>query len=87
MILFCSRAGKPVSHDTVKVAFNKLRKKTGIEDVTIHDILAKSLTDADAEGQECSSLGQSLRSQDDRTIPQGAVAEDRPAPEMPIQAR
>lgn len=57
MTLFCSRTGKPVSYDTVKMAFRELRTKTGIATVTIHDIRAKSLTDADREGKNAQTLG------------------------------
>ena len=57
LTLFCSRTGKPVSYETVKEAFQALREKTGIHDVKIHDIRAKSLTDADREGKNAQTLG------------------------------
>lgn len=55
--LFCSRTGKPVSYDTVKQAFAKARTEAGLQDVTIHDLRAKSLTDADGEGKDAQKLG------------------------------
>lgn len=58
MTLFCTRSGgKPVSYDTVKVVFARVRKAAGIENVKIHDLRAKSLTDADGEGKDAQKLG------------------------------
>ena len=49
--LFTSkRAGLPVAYTTVKEAFAAARKLAGVEDATIHDIRAKSLTDAKRQG-------------------------------------
>lgn len=55
--LLCTRDGKPVSYDTCKDAFRKVRQAAGIENVKIHDLRAKSLTDADDEGKDAQKLG------------------------------
>lgn len=56
--LFSSnRLGRPVAYSTVKEAFAAARKLAGIEDVTIHDIRAKSLTDANRQGLDPQKLG------------------------------
>lgn len=58
LTLFCSRSGgKPVSYHTVKTMFARIRNSAGVSDVTIHDIRAKSLTDADGEGKDAQKLG------------------------------
>lgn len=55
--LFAStRAGKPIAYTTAKEAFAAARKLAGIEDVTIHDIRAKSLTDAKRQGLDAQKL-------------------------------
>lgn len=58
LTLFCTRGGgKPVSYATAKDAFAKAREAAGVTDVTIHDLRAKSLTDADGEGKDAQKLG------------------------------
>lgn len=58
LTLFCTRGGgKPVSYATAKDAFAKAREAAGVADVTIHDLRAKSLTDADGEGKDAQALG------------------------------
>ncbi|MCK9466213.1 MAG: tyrosine-type recombinase/integrase [Thiopseudomonas sp.] len=55
--LFAStRAGRPIAYTTVKEAFATARKLAGVEDVTIHDIRAKSLTDAKRQGLDAQKL-------------------------------
>lgn len=55
--LFASnRQGRPVAYSTAKEAFAAARKLAGIEDVTIHDIRAKSLTDAKRQGLDAQKL-------------------------------
>ena len=55
--LFTSkRAGLPVAYTTVKEAFAAARKLAGVEDATIHDIRAKSLTDAKRQGLDAQKL-------------------------------
>jgi len=57
LTLFCGRGGRPVSYDVAKEAFARIREAAGVADVTIHDLRAKSLTDADAEGKDAQKLG------------------------------
>ena len=55
--LFAStRAGRPIAYTTAKEAFAAARKLAGVEDVTIHDIRAKSLTDAKRQGLDAQKL-------------------------------
>lgn len=55
--LFSSnREGKPIAYSSVKDAFAAARKLAGVEDVTIHDIRAKSLTDAKQQGLDAQKL-------------------------------
>ena len=56
--LFSSnRLGRPVAYSTVKEAFASARKLAGVDDATIHDIRAKSLTDAKRQGLDAQKLG------------------------------
>lgn len=87
LTLFCSRAGKPVSYDTVKEAFQVLRKKTGIHDVTIHDIRAKSLTDADREGKNAQTLGGHTDARMTARYLRGRLPKIAQAPTMPTRIR
>lgn len=50
--LLYTRGFKPYSYSTIKDAFNRAREAVGLGDVTIHDIRAKSGTDADHEGKD-----------------------------------
>lgn len=86
LTLFCSRTGKPVSYDTVKMAFRELRKKTGIETVTIHDIRAKSLTDADKEGKNAQTLGGHTDARMTARYLRGRLPKIAQAPTMPTKA-
>lgn len=87
MTLFCSRAGKPVSYATVKMAFRALREKTGIADVKIHDIRAKSLTDADREGKNAQTLGGHSDPKMTARYLRGRLPKIAQAPTMPAKAR
>ncbi len=86
LTLFCSRTGKPVSYDTVKMAFRELRNKTGIETVTIHDIRAKSLTDADKEGKNAQTLGGHTDARMTARYLRGRLPKIAQAPTMPTKA-
>lgn len=57
LTLFCGRGGKPVSYEVAKEAFARIRQAAGVADVRIHDLRAKSLTDADEEGKDAQKLG------------------------------
>lgn len=48
--LLYTRGGKPYSYSTIKCAFDRSRKAAGIPDVTLHDLRAKSGTDAEEQG-------------------------------------
>ncbi|MDT4846387.1 Tyrosine recombinase XerC [compost metagenome] len=87
LTLFCSRAGKPVRYETVKEAFWKLREKTGITDVTIHDIRAKSLTDADKEGKNAQTLGGHSDPKMTARYLRGRLPKIAQAPTMPAKVR
>ncbi|MDF3933516.1 tyrosine-type recombinase/integrase [Pseudomonas citronellolis] len=87
LTLFCSRAGKPVSYETVKMAFRVLREKTGIADVTIHDIRAKSLTDADKEGKNAQTLGGHSDPKMTARYLRGRLPKIAQAPTMPAKVR
>ncbi|HBS81064.1 MAG: integrase [Pseudomonas sp.] len=86
MTLFCSRTGKPVSYATVKMAFRELRKKTGVAGVTIHDIRAKSLTDADREGKNAQTLGGHTDARMTARYLRGRLPKLAQAPTMPTKA-
>ena len=58
LTLFCTRAGgKPVSYGTCKQAFAEAREKAGLDNVRIHDLRAKSLTDTKKQGNDAQKLG------------------------------
>ena len=87
MTLFCTRGGgKPVSYGTVKDAFAKVRKAAGIADVTIHDLRAKSLTDADGEGKDAQKLGGHTDSRMTARYLRGKKPTTAQAPNMPKQS-
>lgn len=48
--LLYTRGGKPYSYATIKDAFNRAKVAAGVKDVTIHDMRAKSGTDAEEQG-------------------------------------
>ena len=87
LTLFCTRAGKRVSYETVKDAFAKLREKVGIEDVVIHDIRAKSLTDADKEGKSAQALGGHADPRMTARYLRGRLPKIAQAPTMPVKVR
>jgi integrase len=43
-------------YETVRRHFAEARDKAGVEDARIHDIRAKSLTDADRQGEDAQRL-------------------------------
>lgn len=53
--LFHTR-GKPVSYFSVRDQFDTARKAAGVEDMHIHDIRAKSLTDTKRQGKDAQKL-------------------------------
>ena len=56
--LFCTaRYGKKYQYVTVRDRFRECAKKAGVEDARLHDLRAKSLTDADAQGLDATALG------------------------------
>lgn len=58
LTLFCSpRGGKPVHYSSVKDAFAISCQKAGVEDATLHDLRAKSLSDTDDQGNNAQKLG------------------------------
>lgn len=72
--LICQRNGKPYSYKGMRDAFNRARIASGIADVTLHDLRAKSATDADSEGLNATLLlGHTTRSRTDRYIRQRRV--------------
>lgn len=85
MTLFCSRAGKPVSYFSVRDAFRALRDATGIDGVTIHDIRAKSLTDADREGKSAQTLGGHTDARMTARYLRGRLPKLAEAPTMPVK--
>lgn len=58
LTLFCSpRGGKPVHYSSVKDAFAISCRKAGVEDASLHDLRAKSLSDTDDQGNDAQKLG------------------------------
>lgn len=58
LTLFCSpRGGKPVHYGSVKDAFAISCRKAGVEDASLHDLRAKSLSDTDDQGNDAQKLG------------------------------
>lgn len=52
-----ARGGKPPSYNVTKDQWDAARVAAGILDATIHDIRAKSLTDAKRQGKDAQALG------------------------------
>ncbi|RZI32559.1 tyrosine-type recombinase/integrase [Pseudomonas orientalis] len=58
LTLFCSpRGGKPVHYSSVKDAFAISCRKAGVQDASLHDLRAKSLSDTDDQGNDAQKLG------------------------------
>jgi integrase len=57
MTLFHSRRGGAPAYKTVKDQWDRARALAGIPDATIHDVRAKSLTDAENQGLDPQKLG------------------------------
>jgi len=55
--LFCLKHGRAMSYKAAWEAYNQARKAADVQGVTIHDLRAKSLTDADDEGKNAQKLG------------------------------
>jgi len=55
--LFYTKQNKQLNYGRARYAFVKAAKAAGINDATIHDLRAKSLTDADDEGKDAQKLG------------------------------
>lgn len=84
LTLFCTRGGgKPVSYATVKDAFARAREEAGILNVKIHDLRAKSLTDADGEGKDAQKLGGHTDSRMTARYLRGKKPTTAHAPNMP----
>jgi len=54
---FYTDQDNPLSYKKARYAFIKAAKAANINDATIHDLRAKSLTDADSEGKDAQKLG------------------------------
>lgn len=84
LTLFCTRGGgRPVSYSTVKDAFVRAREQAQIDNVTIHDLRAKSLTDADGEGKDAQKLGGHTDSRMTQRYIRGRKHKVAQAPNMP----
>jgi integrase len=57
LTLFHGRGGKPLSYYGVRSAFQRACEAAGVEDATLHDIRAKSMTDAKRQGKNAQKLG------------------------------
>jgi len=57
LTLFHGRGGKPLSYYGVRSAFQRACEDAKVEDATLHDIRAKSLTDAKRQGKNPQKLG------------------------------
>lgn len=57
MTLICNKKGKPVDYASVKAAWAVARKAAGVENVKIHDLRAKALTDTKKQGNNAQKLG------------------------------
>lgn len=56
MTLLLGRRGRPPSYTVVKKQWDQARRAAGVEDVHIHDLRAKALTDARREGLDATAL-------------------------------
>ncbi len=57
LTLFCTmRGGRPYAYATVRDMFRSAAEKAGIEDARRHNLRAKSLTDAKAQGKDAVAL-------------------------------
>lgn len=67
--LFARSATLPLHYDKVKYHWNKAVEASGVEDARLHDIRAKALTDADAEGIDAQKLaGHASRAMTERYL-------------------
>ena len=57
LTLFHGRGGKPLGYSGVRDAFERACEAAGVKDATLHDIRAKSLTDAKKQGKNAQKLG------------------------------
>jgi integrase len=58
LTLFCTRrGGQPYAYRTVYDMWKRACEVAGIKDAHIHDIRAKSLTEADRQGKNAQALG------------------------------
>lgn len=57
LFLICKRNGRPYSYGGMRDNFSRARKLANVSDTRLHDIRAKSLTDADQQGIDAQKLG------------------------------
>ena len=57
LTLFHGRGGRVLGYSGVKGAFSRACKAAGIEDATLHDLRAKSITEAKRQGKNAQKLG------------------------------
>ena len=58
LTLFCTmRGGRQYAYTTVRDMFRIYAERAGVKDARLHDLRAKALTDADAEGLNATHLG------------------------------
>lgn len=69
LTLLHNRRGKTPDYSTTKIQWNKAREKAGVKDAHIHDLRAKSLTDAKQQGFNPQTLaGHTSEAMTDRYI-------------------
>lgn len=56
MTLLVQRNGKPYSYTAIRDQFKRASIKAGVEDVGLHDLRAKSLTDTNSQGNDAQML-------------------------------
>lgn len=57
LLLLANKQGEPLNYKTIQARFMRLTKRLNIEDVHLHDIRAKSLTEANRQGKNAQALG------------------------------
>ena len=57
MLLLAHRDGRPRTYNSVRDLWNRYAEKAGVTDAHLHDLRAKSLTEARAQGKDPQALG------------------------------
>jgi len=86
-LFYNHKTGSALNYSTAQEAFARARSAAGIQDVTIRDLRAKSLTDADEQGKNAQKLGGHKNASTTRLYLRGRKPIQATAPTLPKKTK